>query len=122
MLRGHSFMDRPVPDLSDLRLNKSLCRSYPLEPIEEACLKVNGKLLCRSYYWHYNPRPSGAREEIFLRKTLLRKIESIDQKLCPLGFSLLIQEGYRPLPVQQFSQEVAVVKKIKEANPEALLI
>lgn len=110
-------MYHPIPDLSHLRANKSSCRVYPIAPVLEPCIKVNFSFNCRSYYWNYDPRPEGAREEIFLRKTLAKKLLEINRKLRPLGLALLIQEGYRPLSVQRFVQEVSVIKGLRKENP-----
>lgn len=114
----HDFMNRPIPNLSDLRSNKLLYKNYPICPISDECVRVNDKLLCKSYYWHYDPRPVGAMEDIFLRKRLASKLCQIDKVLYPLGFCLLIQEGYRPLSVQRFVQEVSVIRGLKNENPE----
>ncbi|MEK7634960.1 MAG: M15 family metallopeptidase [Patescibacteria group bacterium] len=110
-------MSRPIPDLSRLRSEKSAYRNYPICPISEKCLKVNSGMLCRSYYWDYKPRPAGAIEEIFLRKSFIAKLKAIDEELNSLGLRLLIQEGYRPLLVQRFVQEVSVLKGLRKENP-----
>ncbi|MFH0804213.1 MAG: M15 family metallopeptidase [Candidatus Zambryskibacteria bacterium] len=115
--KEHVFMDRPIPDLSDFRSDESFYRNYPIYPTDEACVKVNNTLLCQSYYWYYNPRPKGAMEQIFLRKELIFRLIRIDKELRLLGLRLLIQEGYRPLSVQRFVQEVSVFKGLKKENP-----
>ena len=113
----HSLMDRPIPDLSDLRFGKSACRKHLLCPIHEKCVRVNGELLSHSYYWHYDPRPEGAMEDIFLRERVVLKLKKIDQILRTLGLRLLIQEGFRPLPVQRFVQEVSVLNGLRKEYP-----
>ena len=110
-------MDKPIPDLSELRASKSLYRNYPICPTSEICVRLNS-CFCKSYYWHYKPRPEGAKEKIFLRRTLAIKLDKINRVLYPLGLGLLIQEGYRPLSVQRFVQEVSVLKGLKKENPE----
>lgn len=112
----HPLMKKAVPDLSSLRRDKSDYRCYPLRPTSEVCVRVS-PLMCHSYYWHYDPRPEGAREEIFLRRTLVLKLNQIAKRLYPLGLRLLIQEGYRPLSVQRFVQEVSVLKGLRKENP-----
>jgi D-alanyl-D-alanine dipeptidase len=118
VLKHHDFMDRPIPDLSRFRSDKSSYRDYQIHPVSEPCIKVNGDLLCQSYYWHYDPRPLGAMEEIFLRERLISKLIKIDEDLHSLGLRLLIQEGYRPPSVQRFVQEVSVLKGLRKENPE----
>lgn len=113
---GHGFMDKPIPDLSTLRINKSKYRHYPIRPISEICVELNPEF-CHSYYWHYDPRPVGAMEKIFLRRTLSVKLNRINQNLLCFDLRLLIQEGYRPLSVQKFVQEVSVLKGLKKENP-----
>ena len=113
----HPFMDIQIPDLGLFRDNKSNYRNYPLKPVKEECLRVNHGLLCRSYYWHFDPRPEGATEAIFLRKSIAEKLYKIDQKLYPVGLRLLIQEGYRPISVQNFVKEVSVLKGLRKEYP-----
>lgn len=112
-------MGKPIPDLSDLRSDKSSYRDCPISPVsDEACIKLNHGFLCQSYYWHYDPRPDGAIEEIFLRQTLALKLIKINGRLRPLGLCLLIKDGYRPLSVQRFVQEVSVIKGLRKEYPE----
>lgn len=110
-------MLRPIPDLSGPRSDRLLCRNYPIRPVSETCVAVNHAFRCHSYYWHYDPRPHGAMEQIFLRQTLVAKLARIDRILRECGLCLLIQEGYRPLSVQRFVREVSVVKKLKLEYP-----
>lgn len=56
-------------------------------------------------------------EKIFLRERVILKLIEIDQKLQLLGLRLLIQEGFRPLSVQKFVQEVSVIKVLRAENP-----
>lgn len=115
-MSDHPLMKKAIPDLSSLRRDKSDYRCYPLRPTSEVCVRVS-PLICHSYYWHYDPRPEGAREEIFLRRTLVTKLNHIADKLYPLGLRFLINEGYRPLLVQRFVQEVSVLKGLRKENP-----
>jgi D-alanyl-D-alanine dipeptidase len=109
-------MEKPVPDLSLLRRDKSEYRHYPIQPRDEICIQVD-PFICHSYHWHHDAHPEGATEEIFLRLTLTVKLERIVMRLHPLGLRLLIQEGYRSLPVQKFVQEVSVLKGLRKENP-----
>lgn len=113
----YRLMDKPIPDLSAVRSDKCLYKKYPIRASNEICVEVNSKLLCHSYYWHYSPRPNGATEQIFLRAELVSKLKRIDRSLCSLGLCLLIQEGYRPISVQQFVQDVSVRNALKKENP-----
>lgn len=115
---SHDFMDKPIPDLSNLRSDKSSYRSYPIQTVSELCIRVNHIFLCQSYYWHYDPRPEGAMEKIFLRRGLAFKLKGIDLSLRPLGLRLLIQEGYRPPPVQRFVRDFSVLKGLRKENPK----
>lgn len=114
----HSLMEKSIPDLSALRKDKSKYRCYPIQSTAEICVEVSSlSLVCKSYYWHYDPRPEGAMKEIFLRQTLAAKLNEISKELCSLGFRLLIQEGYRSLSVQRFVQEFSVLKGLRKENP-----
>jgi D-alanyl-D-alanine dipeptidase len=110
-------MNKTIPDLSRFRSTKPLYRLHPISPVKDVCIRFDPSL-CRSYYWHYKPRPEGAREEIFLRERLALKLDKINKTLSFLGLRLLIQEGYRPLPVQKFVQEVSVLKGLRKENPD----
>jgi zinc D-Ala-D-Ala dipeptidase len=115
--KHHDFMTKPILDLSNLRSDKSSYRNYPIQPILERCIRLNTHLTYRSYYYHYDPRPEGAEADIFLRRSLVDKLKNIDRKLHNLGLSLLIQEGYRPISVQRFVQEVSVLKGLRKEYP-----
>jgi D-alanyl-D-alanine dipeptidase len=116
-MKVHPFMDKPIPDLSRFRFAKTSYRDYKIVPVDEACIKVNNGILCQSYYWHYDPRPEGAIEDVFLRQTLVLKLIKIDAILRQLGLCLLVQEGYRPISVQKFVQTVSVLKGLRKENP-----
>jgi D-alanyl-D-alanine dipeptidase len=113
---NHEFMSRPIPDLSELRAEKNKYRIHPISENGDHCILVN-PLLCKSYYWHHEQRPVGAMEEIFLRRSLVVKLTTINTQLYQIGLSLLIQEGYRPLTVQKFVQEVSVSNMLKREFP-----
>ena len=57
-------------------------------------------------------------ESIFLRQTLALKLYKVDHDLRRLGLRLLIQEGYRPISVQRFVQEVSVRKGLMKEYPD----
>ena len=113
----HPYMDIPIPDLSSLRARKAEYKSMPIRPVAEGCVVVNDRFLCRSYYWHYDPRPPGAMEEILLRTSVVEKLLRIEWQLLPLGLRLIIQEGYRPISVQDFVQGYSVTKQLRKENP-----
>lgn len=121
MMKQHSFMDRPIPDMSALRTSKSSYRDYPIRIDESAgsefCVAVNREFWCESYYWHYKPRPEGAMEEIFLREGLVARLKKIDRQLQCLGLRMLFQEGFRPIPVQYFVQKISVLKGLRKEYP-----
>lgn len=114
----HPYMDVPIPYLSYLRARKADYRSVPIRATTEECVVVNDIFLCESYYWHYKPvRPEGATEEIFLRTSVVEKLLRIERQLLPLGLRLIIQEGYRPISVQEFVYNHSVPKNLKKGNP-----
>jgi zinc D-Ala-D-Ala dipeptidase len=117
MIKHHDFMDKPIPDLSRFRSITSY-RDYKIIPIDEPCIKVNHGIKCQSYYWHYDPRPEGAIENVFLRQTLVLKLIKIELVLRQLGLSLLVQEGFRPIAVQHFVQKFSVLKGLRKENPK----
>lgn len=116
---SHPFMSRQMPDLSGQRERKyeSEFRKHPIVPRAESCVKVNDMLFCQSYYWNHHLKPEGATEEIYLRKTVAKKLVKIDRELRRLGLQLLIQDGYRSLALQKFVRETSVPLGLKGEYP-----
>lgn len=111
-------MDVPIPNLSYLRVRKAEYKSVPIRPVAEGCVVVNDIFFCESYYWHYKPiRPEGATEEILLRTSVVEKLLRIEKQLLPLGLRFIIQDGYRPISVQNFVYNHSVPKELKNGNP-----
>lgn len=112
----HEYFDRRIPDLSALRADKFSYKTLQINEIQESCVRVRPEI-CRSYYWYHEMRPRGASREIFLRRSLVLKLEKIIDSLKSLGLGVLIQEGYRPLCLQNFVEEVSVKKQLEKENP-----
>lgn len=111
------ILNKPIPDLSNLRKRKGEYKKWPIHECNERMVAANKHFRCKSYYWNYNPRPDGAMEAVYVRKGVLDKLLAINEGLRPHRLQLLVQEGYRPLSVQQFVRERSVYNALVKEHP-----
>lgn len=112
-----SISDKSIPDLSQLRDRKDEYKTQQIQDCGEKMVVANDQILCKSYYWHYSPRPDGAKETVYVRKSVLCKLLAINRGLKEYNLGLLVQERHRPLSVQRFVQERSVYNALVKEYP-----
>jgi D-alanyl-D-alanine dipeptidase len=123
-----NLRERPVPDLSQVRMRKHGYRDMPIDarhvrasdPLRAvADFGVQG----RCYYAHarnppYWQRVAGAIETVYARSSVAELLQSVNHRLAPAGLRLHLYDAWRPRAVQAHFYESWLPAQLRQRRPD----
>jgi D-alanyl-D-alanine dipeptidase len=119
---------RPIPDQAAARAARKDCRKrIPINQkgtlFGEVMLEARREGLAGENYYHAprNPpywRPAdGSIPELWLRKTLIEKLQALNARIGMLGLEVFLFDGWRPRAVQAYFHDVWMPAELQRRNP-----
>jgi zinc D-Ala-D-Ala dipeptidase len=120
--------NRAIPSRAQTHEAKQNYRSWPItreHPLyHEPLIEVRETGISGKNYYHladnppYNQQIPGSVDELFLRKTVLSKLQEINARIAPYNLELFIHDGWRPAAVQHYLAEVWFPANVVPSNGE----
>lgn len=105
-------------DFYNIKLNQG----HPLAKEEILDASVYGLSYLNFYHADYNPpyyhSIPGSIPQIYLRKTVLEKLKTINELLAPYSLELFLLDGQRPIAVQNYFYREWVPQKLRLRFPD----
>ncbi len=117
-----------IPDLSKTRDQKQGYRNYPIDKnntlYNEGFADIRDYDLIGENYYHrtdnppYNHQIPHSIPNLFLRLTVIKKLQAINHVLSAHDLELYFFDCYRPVEVQNYFHDIWVPKYLKQKHPD----
>lgn len=122
-----NLRQKPIPDLEPLKERKKNYRTHPIDRVSDLYDEKVVEILDfgiegENYYFrtdnppYYEAAP-GSIEKLFLRESVARRLQKVDQKLRECGLRVHVHDAIRPLAVQAYFHDIWMPRRVRERYP-----